>query len=244
MRTLKATIEYEGTAYHGWQRQENALTIQEVIEDVLKKITGQKILVICSGRTDAGVHAFAQVGHFKTDSELEDWRFQKGMNALLPPDIVISHLKTMENGFHARYSAKSKRYRYIILNRQSPSAFDFRYAWQRSDPLNLENMIKAGQFLKGKHDFTSFRSSTCGARNPVREIISLDIYRENEKIIFLFEGNGFLKQMIRNIVGTVVEVGRGRMDADSVHEILVALDRRKAGPAAPPQGLCLLEVIY
>ena len=244
MRNIKLLIEYDGTNYHGWQRQLNAITIQEIMENTLLKITSERVPIISAGRTDAGVHAIGQVANFKTDSGMEDISFLKAFNSILPKDIVVKDAVTVDDNFHSRYYAKSKIYKYCILNNHCPSAFDYRYSWFIRQPLDLEAMKGAAFFLIGTHDFSSFRSSTCEAKTPVRILSRLDIEKRGDMIFFHFEADGFLKQMVRNIVGTLVYVGRGVFEPNAVKKILESKNRSAAGPTAPPHGLFLVEVKY
>lgn len=244
MRNIKLLIEYDGTNYHGWQRQLNAITIQEIMENTLLKITSERVPIISAGRTDAGVHAIGQVANFKTDSGMEDISFLKAFNSILPKDIVVKDAVTVDDNFHSRYYAKSKIYKYCILNNHCPSAFDYRYSWFIRQPLELEAMKEAAYFIIGTHDFSSFRSSTCEAKTPVRILTRLDIEKREDMIFFHFEADGFLKQMVRNIVGTLVYVGRGVFEPNAVKKILESKNRSAAGPTAPPHGLFLVEVKY
>ncbi|MEK6590967.1 MAG: tRNA pseudouridine(38-40) synthase TruA [Nitrospinota bacterium] len=244
MRNIKLLIEYDGTNYHGWQRQSNSITIQEIMENTLFKITSERTTIIASGRTDAGVHALGQVANFRTDSRMEDISFIKAFNRLLPHDIVVKDAVTVEENFNSRHSAKSKVYRYSILNRSYPSSFDYRYSWFIKEQLDIHAMKDAASLLIGTHDFSSFRSSTCQASNPVRTLKRLDIEREGNSILFHFEADGFLKQMVRNIVGTLVYVGRGKFEPLTIKKRLENKNRSSAGPTAPPQGLFLIEVRY
>ena len=244
MRNIKLLIEYDGTNYHGWQRQLNAITIQEIMENILFKITSEKTPIIASGRTDSGVHALGQVANFKTASQMDDISFKKAFNSILPKDIVVKDTVTIDDSFHSQHSAKSKIYRYCILNRSYPSSFDYRYSWLIRQPLDLDAMREASTFLIGTHDFSSFRSSTCEAKDPVRTMIRLDIERDRDTILLYFEADGFLKQMVRNIMGTLVYVGNGRFKPQTMKKILENKNRTSAGPTAPPQGLFLVEVKY
>ncbi|MBI5748528.1 MAG: tRNA pseudouridine(38-40) synthase TruA [Nitrospinae bacterium] len=244
MRNIKLLIEYDGTNYHGWQRQLNAITIQEIMENTLFKITSEKTPIIASGRTDSGVHALGQVANFKTASQIDDISFKKAFNSLLPKDIVVKDAVTVDDNFHSQHYAKSKIYRYCILKRSYPSAFDYRYSWLIKQPLDIDAMKEATSFLIGTHDFSSFRSSTCEARDPVRTLIRLDIEQDRDMILFYFEADGFLKQMVRNIIGTLVYVGNGRFKPITMKTILENKNRASAGPTAPPQGLFLVEVKY
>ncbi len=244
MKNIMILIEYDGTNYHGWQRQPNGNTIQEVIENSILKISSEKIGIIASGRTDAGVHAYGQVANLKTSASIDDLSFLKALNSMLPKDIVIKELSTVSDDFHARYSAKSKIYKYIILNRPYPSSFYYRYSWYIPYPLDITLMRKGAAILKGMHDFSSFRAASCEAKDSVRTLSRLDIYNEEDRIVFYLEGNGFLKHMVRNIIGTIVRVGKGKISPDEIMDILASRDRRNAGPTAPPQGLFLVSVSY
>ena len=245
MRNIRITIEYDGTQYHGWQIQPNAITIQEIIEDRLKTIIQENVNVIASGRTDAGVHAIGQVAHFHTSSSLDLSNIQRGLNSLLPDDIVIKEIHEAEKDFHARYSATSKTYRYIIFNEKFPSALYRNFSWFIPFTLDISEMNKASLRLLGTHDFSSFRAAGCNSHNPVREISHVSLKKDTKGfIIFEIEANGFLKQMVRNIVGTLVDVGKKKIGVDEFEEIFHSKDRRKAGVTAPPQGLFLVKVKY
>ncbi len=245
MRNIRLLIEYDGTNYQGWQVQLKGLTIQGMIEEKLTLITGEVIHLIGSGRTDSGVHAFGQVANFKTKSKLDVHSIQRALNSLLPPDIVIQRAEEVEEDFHARRESKSKVYEYRILNQDIRSAFRHEYAWHIPQKLDLEEMRKATQILIGEHDFSSFRSVGSPTQTAIRRVIRAEWKRGREGLIqFEIEANGFLKQMVRAIVGTLVEVGRGKINADEFREILDSKDRKKAGPTAPAHGLFLKEVKY
>jgi tRNA pseudouridine38-40 synthase len=245
MRTIKLTIEYDGTHYQGWQVQPKGRTVQGVIEEKLALLTREKIHLIGSGRTDAGAHAFGQVAHFKTQSKMDTLSIQKALNSLLPPDIVIQKVEEVEEGFHARKKSRGKVYEYRILNRPLRSAFHRGYAWHLPQKLDFEEMKEASRWLIGEHDFSSFRSVGSPTRTAVRKVIRAEWRRSREGLIrFEIEANGFLKQMVRAIVGTLVEVGKGRIDSEEFRRILNSKDRKKAGPTAPAQGLFLKEVKY
>ncbi len=243
-RKFKLIIEYEGTRYHGWQVQSNGVTVQEVLQKALQKITKKKTSVVASGRTDAGVHAEAQTAHFTTSSRMTPHQFLKALNSVLPHDITVRQVEEVPLEFHAQKSALRKTYRYTLLNRDYPSALAYRRCWFVPHPLNVNAMRRAKTCLLGRHDFSAFRASNCEAKSPVKELTQLRISREKDFIHLLFEGNAFLKHMIRNITGTLVDVGKGRMAPGRVKEILDSRDRNQAGPTAPPQGLCLLRVDY
>ena len=237
-------VEYEGTAYHGWQIQLNGITIQEVLEKVLSKITNTPTTVLSSGRTDAGVHAEAMPAHFLTESKMKPGEFQLALNSLLPHDITIKEVRNVPMSFHARGSAKSKLYRYIILNRDYPSALNFRRSWFIPHKLDVAAMRRAAKHLQGEHDFTSFRAGNCNAKSPVRTMDRVEILKQDGYLIFEFEGKGFLKHMVRNFVGTLVYVGKKKFAAKDVKSILDVRNRKMAGPTAPSHGLCLIKVEY
>jgi len=243
-RNLKLTLEYDGTAYHGWQIQPNGVTIQETVQAVLERLTGVRPKVIASGRTDAGVHAEGQVAHFITDSALSCYDLRKGLNALLPDDIVIRDVEDVPEEFHARYSAAGKTYRYVILNRPFPSVFERNRCWHLTCVLDRGAMEAAARSLLGRHDFSGFQASDCCAKHPVREVRRLEIVREGEWLRIYVTADAFLKHMVRNIVGTLVEVGRGKIKTERVEEVLEGRDRTKAGPTAPAKGLFLVSVEY
>ena len=243
-RKIKLLIEYEGSAYHGWQFQPNGLSVQEVLEKCIQKTVKQKATLHSSGRTDAGVHAEGMVAHFTTASKMTEGEFMRAFNSLLPHDIVIKEVSAVPMSFDARRSAGKKTYRYTVLNRSYPSALLYRRCLFVPFPLDVAAMRRAKNYLVGKHDFTSFRASNCGAKNPVREIFKIELIKKGEFVFLIFEGGGFLKHMVRNIVGTLIQVGRRQIHASHVKLILESRDRQKAGPTAQPQGLCLVNVEY
>jgi len=245
MRTLKLVIEYEGTNYRGWQVQSKGPTIQGVIEERLKRLTGESVRLMASGRTDAGVHAVGQVAHFKTESAMDVSTILRALNSLLPSDIAIQKAEEVDPGFHARRSCQSKVYEYRILNRKLRSAFHRGYTWHIPQKLDLEAMKVATERLIGEHDFSSFRSVGSPTRTAVRTVIRAEWKRKREGLLtFEIEASGFLKQMVRAIVGTLVEVGRGKTTPEEFLKILESRDRSKAGPTAPAHGLFLKEVRY
>ena len=245
MRTIKLLIEYNGTKYQGWQVQPKGLTIQGVLEEKLGLLTGEAIQLFGSGRTDSGVHALGQVAHFKTENQMDIRSMQRALNSLLPPDIVIQKTEEVDEGFHARKHSKSKVYEYRILNRNLRSAFQWGFVWHIPQKMNFQEMEKATARLIGEHDFSSFRSTGSPTRTTLRRVIRAEWKRgPNGLIRFEIEANGFLKQMVRSIVGTLVEVGKGKINEEEFRRILESKDRRKAGPTAPAQGLFLKEVKY
>jgi len=245
MRTIRLVIEYDGTDYLGWQVQPRGLTVQGVIEEKLSLFTRETIHLIGAGRTDSGTHAYGQVAHFKTKSRMEVRSIQKALNSLLPPDIVIQKAEEAGEEFHARKSARSKVYEYRILNRDPRPALFRGYAWHIGQKLDLEEMKKAARYLVGEHDFSSFRSVGTPTLTAVRRVERIDWRRGQSGLIqFEIEASGFLKQMVRAIVGTLVEVGKGRIRSEEFLTILESRDRKKAGPTAPAHGLFLREVKY
>ena len=208
MRNIKLLIEYDGTNYLGWQVQPKGSTIQGILEEKLSLLTGEGIRLFGSGRTDSGVHAFGQVAHFKTQSQMDIRTMQKALNSLLPPDIVMRKVEEVDVEFHARKHSKSKVYEYRILNRDLRSAFHREYAWYISQKLNFTEMKKASHILIGEHDFSSFRTVGSPTRTAVRRVIRAEWKKGRDGFIrFEIEANGFLKQMVRSIVGTLVEIG-------------------------------------
>ena len=245
MPNFKITIEYDGSAYHGWQRQAEDRTIQGEIEKALMTMTGDRITVIGSGRTDAGVHALNQTANFRCATSLTPEVFLKGLNSLLPEDIVITSCKVVPEKFHARYDVKSKVYHYRILNRWLPVAISRQYAWHIRKKLDVSAMQEALRWIIGSHDFKAFEGSGSPRASSVRSIINADIVKtDDDYLVLKIEGDGFLKFMVRNIVGTLVDVGLDKITSDDFKRILVSKDRNLAGITAPPHGLFLIEVKY
>lgn len=245
MRNFKLVIEYDGTHYSGWQRQKTDRTIQGELETALTTMTCRKITVIGSGRTDAGVHASGQTANFKCDTSLASEAFQKGLNSLLPKDIVIRSCQPAAMDFHARFDAKSKAYRYHILNHHLPVAIGRQYVWQIRRPLDTHAMVQASQHFVGTHDFKAFEGSGSPRASTVRNVIRAQLSADqNGKITFDIEANGFLRFMVRNIVGTMVDVGLGKLSFQDIPEIFLSRDRGRASATAPAQGLFLISVTY
>jgi len=253
MRNIKLTIEYDGTNYAGWQVQNSCQlsavscqpkTIQETIEIALKRILQKKIKLIGSGRTDSGVHAKAQVANFKTDSGIAAEKIRMALNAVLPDDITVIKAEEAVLGFHSRFSAKSKVYRYTILNRLSRPTILRDMVYFLSYPLNLRLMRREAKILLGRHNFKSFQAVDKEERGAVRTIKNLEITKDNDFINIDIEADGFLYNMVRNIVGTLIEIGRGKLPAGSMQKILLSRNRKLAGPTVPAKGLCLLKVRY
>jgi tRNA pseudouridine38-40 synthase len=237
-------VEYDGTHYFGFQRLPNTPTVQETLEKALSKIADHPIELVCAGRTDAGVHAYEQVIHIHSTAQRHPNAWTLGVNQHLPPDIRVLWAKPMDENFHARFSAKSRRYHYKILNRSIASPLLQNRMLHHRHALDEKLMHEAAQVLIGEHDFTSFRASQCQARHPIREIFSIHISRENDHLLIDIHANAFLHHMVRNIVGSLLMVGDGREPPSFIAEALYAKDRRKAGPTAPPHGLYFHSVSY
>ena len=284
MRNIRLLIAYDGTDFHGWQRQPNALTVQECLESAIEKILGERAQVCASGRTDAGVHALNQVANFKTDRSIPCENLMKALNDALPPTVRIKDSHEVSANFHARYDVRSKTYRYRILQAPVCSPFLWRFMWHYPFPLDCERMAEAARLFEGEHDFTSFAAVDgsiaeesgpngsvaqallpvhCGlsgevtqARVPVplhknetamvRRVFASRVFRHPRTSLLIYEvsGNGFLHHMVRNMVGTLMEVGGGKLEPDGIIRILKARDRTTAGPTAPARGLCLVRVEY
>lgn len=244
MRNIKLTIAYDGTNYHGFQRQTNALGIQEVLENRLSSLFTEKIKIAGAGRTDTKVHAHGQVVSFYANGNIPVERIPIAAKSLLPADIVVTAAEEVASGFHARFSATSKIYIYKICNQQLPDPFWRNYAWHYPYELDIRLMNQALQIIVGTHDFSAFRAAGSTPSNPVKTILQAQCTLESDLIILTFWGTGFLYHMVRNLVGTVVDVGRERKTIADFYRILVAGDRKLASATAPPQGLYLEKVFY
>jgi tRNA pseudouridine38-40 synthase len=244
-KNFKIIIEYDGTNYHGWQRQIREPTIQGKIEAALTTITRTDVTLIGSGRTDAGVHAFAQVANFCCDTTLTPDALQKGLNSLLPADIVIKTCVQVAEKFHARYDAESKTYRYRLLNRPLPAAIYHQYSWHVKKKLDLAAMREAISHIVGVHDFQTFEGSGSPRSNSIRQILAADLVEDDDGyLVFEIKGDGFLRHMVRNIVGSLVDVGLGKITPDDFKQVLNSRDRSLAGITAPAHGLFLVQVDY
>ncbi|MEX2092968.1 MAG: tRNA pseudouridine(38-40) synthase TruA [Pirellulales bacterium] len=243
-RWLKLTVAYDGTAYAGWQMQPTEPTVQATIETAWHEITREELRVTAAGRTDAGVHALGQVVGLATETQLSAADLHRGLNALLPEDVAVVAVEEARKGFHATYDAVRKTYRYQIHNGRTPDVFNRLYAWHYPQPLDAEKMHAAAQALVGQHDFSSFESAGSERPDSVRTLFELSVSRDAERITVEVTGDGFLYNMVRAIVGTLVEVGKGSRDATWPAQVLAACDRSTAGQTAPPQGLFLVRVEY
>jgi tRNA pseudouridine38-40 synthase len=244
MRRIKLVLEYCGTRYHGWQVQPNALSVQECIERPLTQMTNSPVRLHAAGRTDAGVHALGQVAHFDTLSTMPLPALQRGLNSLLPDDIAVRQVTEVPMDFHARYAARQKTYAYVVHNHPVRSAFVAPYTWYVPQPFDVPAMRSAAQVLVGRHDFSAFRAASCAARSPVRCVSRIAVKRRAARIFFVVCADGFLQHMVRNIVGTLVDIGLGKIPAEAMTAILQSRQRQFAGPTAPPQGLFLVRVRY
>jgi len=238
----KLVLSYDGTDYHGWQRQPDRKTIQGTIEESLVKIIGEKVSVIGAGRTDAGVHAQGQAAHFQAAAHLQEKELLRALNAILPGDIQVIKLEKVNRDFHARRLAKSKVYQYRIINSPEISPFLFRYAFHWSVPLDLRSMAEAAPLFIREADFSGFSSNRL--LSPVRKVTASTIKKSGPEIFYTIEANGFLRYMVRTIVGTLLEIGKGKMPPQRIEEIFRTKSRALAGPTAPAKGLCLIKVNY
>jgi tRNA pseudouridine38-40 synthase len=257
MQNIKLTLAYDGTDFSGWQMQPGQQTVQGALSDVLENLTRQRLQIQGAGRTDAGVHAAGQVANFKTEAELSVGEFQRAFNALLPASIRIVAAEEVAPDFHARWNAVAKTYRYRIFRGRVVSPFLWRYVQHDPYPLDFEAMSEAARRFEGEHDFTSFAASTGSEEEDRDRTMTRVIYRsemtrvgsENprdsaEEWVYTVRGKSFLRYMVRKIVGTLVDVGRGKLQPDDIPSLFEIRDRSKSGPTMPPQGLCLAEVEY
>ena len=237
-------LEYDGTAYNGWQRQRTGIGVQSLVEDALSTVANEPIEVTCAGRTDTGVHASAQVCHFDTQSEREPHGWLLGANSNLPDDVGVTWACPVDESFHARFAATARSYHYLILNRLERSALYRHRAWWVYNDLDAECMHRAAQALLGKHDFSAYRAAGCQASTAVREITSITVTRDRDWIHLNVTANAFLQHMVRNIMGTLVTIGCGDESEEWAAQALESRDRKQAGAAAPPHGLTLVGVAY
>jgi tRNA pseudouridine38-40 synthase len=245
LNNFKLTIEYDGTDYNGWQSQRNGRTIQDEIEKAIGIMTRQKITLIGAGRTDAGVHALGQIANFFCDTAIEPGEFIKGLNSILPTDIVIRDCATIHHGFHSRYDARGKRYNYRIVNREIPPAIGRQYIWFIRKKIDVDAMQEAASYLAGTHDFKAFEGTGSPRKSTIRKVLKADVLlKKADMIVFEIEADGFLRFMVRNIVGTLIDVGLAKITPGDFRNIMESRDRGNAGITAPPQGLFLIEVKY
>jgi tRNA pseudouridine38-40 synthase len=245
MTRWKLTLEYDGAAFHGWQRQDRDISVQQVVEEAIFKMTGETVTLTAAGRTDAGVHALGQVAHVDLEKEFPAETIRNAVNVHVRPyPVAVVSVEKTHPEFHARFDACGRYYKYIICNRPAPPVNGADYCWHVHRDMNLEAMQRAAKHLIGTHDFTSFRAVECQAKSPVRTLDKCEIVREGENIAFYFESRSFLHHQVRNIVGTLRKIGDGSWDSDCIPEILAAKNRIAAGPTAPPQGLFFVRVDY
>ena len=244
MARIAVGVEYDGSAFAGWQSQEGQRTVQQVAEIALASIAAAPVALVCAGRTDTGVHAQGQVAHFDTDAIRPARSWVLGANSELPPDVSLSWAHTVPEHFHARYSAQARSYRYVILNRTARSALHRNRAAFVHRPLDEERMALACPALHGEHDFSAFRSAQCQAKSPVRSIERLSVRRQGDWVIIEVTANAFLHHMVRNLAGLLIAIGRGDAQPGWAQEVLAGRDRTKSAATAPPEGLCLLGVRY
>lgn len=237
-------VEYDGSAFHGWQIQPAGGTVQDALQAALREIAGVALNVVCAGRTDAGVHATGQVVHFDTQVERPLTAWVRGVNTFLPPAVAVRWAQPVADGFHARFSAHGRRYRYVLINRpQRSGVWHGRAGWYHH-PLDVESMREAAALLLGEHDFSAFRAAGCQARSPVKTLRRADVRRMGDLLVFDFEASAFLHHMVRNLVGSLVYVGQGKQRAEWIGELLLAGDRRHAAPTFSAAGLYLVGVEY
>jgi tRNA pseudouridine38-40 synthase len=245
MPRYKLTIEYDGAAYSGWQRQENGASVQQGLEEALLALSGESVLVHGAGRTDAGVHAIGQVGHVDLAREWNGWRLREAINAhLVPQPIAVLEAEPAADDFDARRSAVMRHYVYRIVNRRAPLTFERGRAWRVKRELDAPAMHEAARALLGRHDFSTFRDSQCQAKSPVRTLTRLDVTREGQRIEFAVSALSFLHRQVRSMVGSLVEVGLGKWRAADLRAALEAADRSRCGQVAPADGLYLARVDY
>jgi tRNA pseudouridine38-40 synthase len=244
MKTVKLTIEYVGTRYSGWQVQNNGVSVQQEMETALATVLGKRVRILSSGRTDAGVHARGMVAHLRTDKNLPLSAFREGVNRHLPRDIAVQKAEFVSNDFHARHNAKGKWYRYSILQAPAPSPLAGPFSWHIRKPLAVEAMRKAAGAFIGRHDFAGFRSSSCDAKTTIKEIFSVTLIKQERMLTIDIRGDGFLRNMVRRMIGSLVEIGLGEKPPGEIAAILARGGEHTAGLTAPSQGLCLMEVWY
>ncbi len=245
MHRYKLTIEYDGTPYVGWQIQDNGLSVQEVLRTALKNLSGEDFVPKGSGRTDAGVHALGQVAHIDLSKEWSVDKIRDGLNYhIRPAPVAVTKAEVVPDDFDARFSAKLRRYRYIIVNRRARLTIDRAYAWLVPRPLDEELMHEAAQSFVGHHDFTTFRSTHCQAKSPLKSIDAVSVYRSGEKIFVECSARSFMHNQVRSMVGSLAEVGMGKWPVTGIQTAIEAKSRSACGPVAPAHGLYFLQIDY
>ncbi|MGG7178932.1 tRNA pseudouridine(38-40) synthase TruA [Clostridium paraputrificum] len=244
MRNIKLIIEYDGTNYGGWQKQNNNKTIQESIEKSIYKVTGEEVNLFGSSRTDAGVHARGMAANFVTNSKIPEEKFREAINSKLPDDIAIIKSEEVDKEFHARYCSKGKTYSYTIINRYEKVAIGKQYSYHIRDILDIDKMSEACKYFVGTHDFKAFRTAGSSVKTSIRTVSELYIERNCGELKVYITADGFLYNMVRIIVGTLIEVGKGKIEPNDIENIILSGDRTKSGPCVPPNGLILEKVYY
>lgn len=244
MRNVKLVIEYDGNKFGGWQKQPTKLNIQGEIEQAIKEITGEEVTLNASGRTDRGVHSLGQVANFKTNSKIETEKIAIAINSKLKKSIVVKSAEEVPEDFHARYSCKGKKYRYIINNSYQGTAIYRDLECHIPQKLDIESMQKAAKYFEGEHDFKGFRASGTSSKNSIRTIYKAEVQQKGERVIIELTGNGFMYNMVRIIAGTLVDVGLGKTTPEQIPGIIDSKDRNQAGKTLPAHGLYLVEVYY
>jgi tRNA pseudouridine38-40 synthase len=242
MRVIRLTLAYDGTDFCGWQRQPRSRTVQGEVERSLAKLTGKRVPIMGAGRTDAGVHALGQVASFRTELKLKDAELLRALNALLPGDVRVNSVRSVPAKFHARKSARSKVYRYRIYNGPRVSPFLFRYVLHWPGHLDFMRMAEAARLFRREADFSAFSSNRL--LQPVRRVMRSELKKKGTEITYTIEANGFLRYMVRAIVGTLLEAGRGRIEPREIEDLFARKKRSLASPTAPAKGLCLIKVVY
>ncbi|MCL2469517.1 MAG: tRNA pseudouridine(38-40) synthase TruA [Alphaproteobacteria bacterium] len=239
------TVEYDGAGFSGWQRQRESLTVQQVLEEALTSFCGESVTLHVAGRTDAGVHALAQVAHFDLEKDTDEQTICGAMNHYVRPHAVtVLSAREVAPDFHARFSAQARRYRYIVCNRKPPLALMRGRAWHVVAPLSLDSMRKAAKLLHGKHDFSTFRASGCQANSPLRTLDSITVDQQEDLFVFEAQARSFLYHQVRNMVGSLTLVGAGQWNVDDFAQAFAAADRTKGGLTAPADGLYFMRVFY